>query len=248
MIKFFRKIRYDLMETGKIGKYLKYAIGEILLVVIGILIALQINNWNERRRENLEEQRILSLLTKDLEKDIASLLALKESAEKRFKEMDTLMLTLSSEDNYDIPKFLQLGISSLGFEGYFKSNTGTYDESVAAGSIKFISNDSLRQKIFTYYGDVKLNYTDKNNQKQVYEKIYPVFFKKLMATKNAMQLYGVHNRLAEIDLQSLGQDPEFMAMLIQKKASETFQVYDWQIFLDLANDLNESITQEINND
>ena len=47
MIKFFRKIRYDLMEKNKTGKYFKYAIGEIVLVVIGILIALQINNWNE---------------------------------------------------------------------------------------------------------------------------------------------------------------------------------------------------------
>ena len=47
MIKFFRRIRYDLMEKNKTGKYFKYAIGEIILVVIGILIALQINNWNE---------------------------------------------------------------------------------------------------------------------------------------------------------------------------------------------------------
>lgn len=52
MIKFFRKIRYNLMETGKTGKYLKYAIGEIILVVIGILIALSINNWNEQKKEN----------------------------------------------------------------------------------------------------------------------------------------------------------------------------------------------------
>lgn len=50
MIKFFRKIRYDLMEKNKTGKYLKYAIGEILLVVIGILIALSINNWNEQKK------------------------------------------------------------------------------------------------------------------------------------------------------------------------------------------------------
>jgi len=50
MIKFFRKIRYDLMESGKTGKYLKYAIGEIVLVVVGILIALQINNWNEDKK------------------------------------------------------------------------------------------------------------------------------------------------------------------------------------------------------
>ena len=46
MIKFFRKIRYNLMEQNKTGKCLKYAIGEIVLVVIGILIALSINNWN----------------------------------------------------------------------------------------------------------------------------------------------------------------------------------------------------------
>ena len=48
MIKFFRKIRYNLMSENNTGKYLKYAIGEILLVVIGILIALQINNWNSQ--------------------------------------------------------------------------------------------------------------------------------------------------------------------------------------------------------
>ncbi|NER11696.1 hypothetical protein SAMN06265375_10556 [Muriicola jejuensis] len=49
MIKFFRRIRYDLMEKNKAGQYLKYAIGEIILVVIGILIALSINNYNEER-------------------------------------------------------------------------------------------------------------------------------------------------------------------------------------------------------
>ena len=59
MIKFFRKIRYDLMETGKTGKYLKYAIGEIVLVVIGILIALQINNWNGQRKLELKEKSLL---------------------------------------------------------------------------------------------------------------------------------------------------------------------------------------------
>jgi len=55
MIKFFRKIRYDLIENHKTGKYFKYAIGEIVLVVIGILIALQINNWNENRKNKITE-------------------------------------------------------------------------------------------------------------------------------------------------------------------------------------------------
>ena len=50
MIKFFRTIRQKLLSEGNTGKYLKYAIGEILLVVIGILIALQVNTWNEKRK------------------------------------------------------------------------------------------------------------------------------------------------------------------------------------------------------
>ena len=52
--KIFRKIRYDLMEINKTGKYFKYAIGEIILVVIGILLALQINNWNEKTKQDKE--------------------------------------------------------------------------------------------------------------------------------------------------------------------------------------------------
>ncbi|TYA54315.1 DUF6090 family protein [Formosa maritima] len=69
MIKFFRKIRYNLMEQNKTGKYLKYAIGEIILVVIGILIALQINNWNEERKSIRASRDYLSEIKKDLVTD-----------------------------------------------------------------------------------------------------------------------------------------------------------------------------------
>jgi len=64
MIKFFRKIRYNLMEQNKTGKYIKYAIGEIVLVVVvvEILIALQINNWNEDRKARKSENQIRNSL------------------------------------------------------------------------------------------------------------------------------------------------------------------------------------------
>lgn len=85
MIKFFRHIRKQLLSENKTGKYLKYALGEIILVVIGILIALQINNWNENRKskrvadeiyrnlqtsliqDSTEVRRIIKLNTKSLE-------------------------------------------------------------------------------------------------------------------------------------------------------------------------------------
>ena len=73
MIKFFRHIRQNLIMENKTGKYLKYAIGEIVLVVIGILIALQINNWNETKKEQAMTNKYLSGFVSDLEKDRAQL-------------------------------------------------------------------------------------------------------------------------------------------------------------------------------
>ena len=73
MIKFFRKIRYDLMEKNKTANYLKYAIGEIVLVVIGILIALQINNWNEERKDQLRLKNHYLELLNELNNDKESL-------------------------------------------------------------------------------------------------------------------------------------------------------------------------------
>jgi hypothetical protein len=69
MIKFFRHIRKSLLEQNKMSKYFKYAFGEIILVVIGILIALQINNWNEQRKENAKLKVILTSVYKDLVAD-----------------------------------------------------------------------------------------------------------------------------------------------------------------------------------
>ena len=69
MIKFFRNIRQTMIKENKVSKYLLYAIGEIFLVVIGILIALQINNWNEKRVIREETELRLSKLIEDLVND-----------------------------------------------------------------------------------------------------------------------------------------------------------------------------------
>jgi hypothetical protein len=69
MIKFFRKIRQKMLNENKFGKYLTYAVGEIVLVVIGILIALQINNWNQEREDNKLKVFYMNSLANDLNKD-----------------------------------------------------------------------------------------------------------------------------------------------------------------------------------
>ncbi len=65
MIKFFRKIRQQLLTENKTGKYFKYAIGEIILVVIGISIAISINNWNEAQKNKTVEQQLLTSLLQE---------------------------------------------------------------------------------------------------------------------------------------------------------------------------------------
>ena len=72
MIRFFSKIRYQLAAENRFGKYLRYAVGEILLVVIGILIALQVNNWNEERKIHAFERKILTDVLHTIDNDIAN--------------------------------------------------------------------------------------------------------------------------------------------------------------------------------
>ena len=65
MIKFFRHIRQNLLFKGRIGRYLKYAIGEIFLVMIGILLALQVSNWNQDRKDRISERKLLDNIHRD---------------------------------------------------------------------------------------------------------------------------------------------------------------------------------------
>ena len=73
MLKFFRRIRQNLLSENKFSKYMLYAIGEIILVVIGILIALQINNWNEGRKDRAKEQELLAQLRSEYQSNLDQL-------------------------------------------------------------------------------------------------------------------------------------------------------------------------------
>ena len=91
MIRFFRKIRYNLMEQNKTGKYLKYAIGEILLVVIGILIALSINNWNGDRMEVRMEKQYYQKLNVNFRADTTSLGSYIDFQTNRMVQIDSCL-------------------------------------------------------------------------------------------------------------------------------------------------------------
>ncbi len=106
MIKFFRPMRKDLMEKNKTAKYLKYAIGEIILVVIGILIALQINNWNENRIQTKLINGILIEIYHNLQVDRIELKNKIEFAEKFVTELIFTENNLTKIARDSLPKVI----------------------------------------------------------------------------------------------------------------------------------------------
>lgn len=97
MLKFFRKIRQQLLEENRFTKYLMYAAGEILLVVIGILIALQINNWNESKKTGAEVESLLIALKTDLEQDTLLIKQQLPFIIEQFEHNESLRARVASE-------------------------------------------------------------------------------------------------------------------------------------------------------
>jgi len=153
MIKFFRKIRQNLLTEGKTGKYLKYAIGEIVLVVIGILIALQINNWNEHRKTEIKIKNSLIALRSDLIQDTLLIRnrlpfineqydlneSLRAKVAKPTATVDTLVHVMHFEFN---PNWVV----------QIPYNKNTYNSLIQTGLIENLS-DSLKTQIQNFYNE-----------------------------------------------------------------------------------------------
>ena len=151
MIKFFRKIRQGLLTENKFSKYLLYAIGEIVLVVIGILIALSINNWNE----SLKTQSRVSLHYKEL----------KEEPNFDLARINQHIIRLEAVDNYGIHirtylnmKLVEIDTLELkraflgaGFYVTFDASRVAYDNLVSSGDINLITNNALKRKLGEYH-------------------------------------------------------------------------------------------------
>lgn len=151
MIKFFRKIRYDLMGENKIGKYLKYAIGEIILVVIGILIALQINNWNIEKNNQQLETKYYKGIIKNLNNDISQLndLLLKETI--RLKALTAIQNSFKDEKLRSNEKSLKNNLFTIHITYDFVCQSNYFDAMKSSGKLNLIRTDSILELIQDYY-------------------------------------------------------------------------------------------------
>lgn len=144
MIKFFRKIRQQLLSENKLSKYLIYAIGEIILVVIGILIALQINNKNQQRISFNEEQVLLNILKNDFASRLSELEHLNEGRQNAVTAIEQLMSYIDTppESFHDNVMDSLLAMSTTTYR--FNEKFGAMDMLFNSGKINSLSNDSLK--------------------------------------------------------------------------------------------------------
>ena len=147
MIKFFRKIRQNLLMENKTGKYFKYAIGEIILVVIGILIALQINNWNENQQLTKVENSTLKALLGEFEANRNSIKSYQDSIIKKKLFGDSLRLEIGPKmSRLTIDEVNRL-IGEISTTDKCKVSIDILGDIQSSGKLNLMTNEEIRRSI-----------------------------------------------------------------------------------------------------
>ena len=178
MTKFFRKIRLEVATQNKVAKYLSYAVGEILLVVIGILIALQGNNWNEQRKQRNNELHYLRNLKNDFQLNIAEIDRYIATRNARTTSAKIVLEYFNGKPLTDFDEFNRNAVNVYTWQEFFQIDN-TFQELTNSGNLSIISNDSIKNNLFnleTLYQ--KLKYEEKHfrfdSEVMLYEPAYGI--------------------------------------------------------------------------
>jgi hypothetical protein len=168
MIKFFRKIRQNMIKENRTSKYLLYAIGEIILVVIGILIALSINNWNETRKLKQQETTYYCKIKEDLSNDLLNVEKSRASLEERILVLDRFLIhLLKIQDDKSV--LLKDYLAAVRSYRFMPSKAAIIDIT-SSGKLENLKNQELKNSILNYYSEL-------DNALQIIEGNYEVLNK-----------------------------------------------------------------------
>jgi len=168
MLRIFRNIRQKLAAENKVMAYLRYAIGEILLVVIGILIALQVNNWNENRKERLVEIKYLKNLKHDLQNDSTDLVYYKNIRVGQANAARELIQLAKTKNVSDIFKLDSL-YTTIALWWEFVPNNNTFEELRSSGNLKLLRNDSIKNLLLDLNKENEDLVSSRNHMRREYE-------------------------------------------------------------------------------
>jgi hypothetical protein len=150
-----------MIKENRVSKYMIYAIGEIVLVVIGILIALQVNNWNEEKKENRAEEKLLASLRSDFKENEFRLGETIARQEKMIRYSKSLIHVMST-NNLEIASDSIADMIWIGAGSWWRTEfvTGTYDAILSSGNINVLKHDSLKRVLAEFSTEVKSGFED----------------------------------------------------------------------------------------
>lgn len=218
MIKFFRKIRQQFIYKNQIKKYSLYAIGEILLVVIGILIALQINNWNENRKVQTKEKIILQSLLDEFKTNKSSLEGAMGRVDQRQQRCISLLQMVSNPE-VNFPKHvtdsLMFGLRSFVS---FDVSDGYIEGLLSTGDIRILQNDSLRHLVTNWDKEVLDNALEIEllMKQELNNIITPYLMVHYSSATEGVKRYFPYQTPFAFDHKSIFKNPQFENILIEK--------------------------------
>ena len=178
MIHLFRKIRFYNLKNSRFKKYLLYATGEIILVVVGILLALQFNNWNIEKENAKKESWYLINIVEDIEYQKGDLKEQKRIYETNLNIAKSILKDYKTFKDFSKIDSLNEKLNNLMVSDNFPNINNTYQELVSSGQQNIISDKELSIDIIDYYLFCNDNYMDiKNDNDNIfYKEVHPVFY------------------------------------------------------------------------
>lgn len=178
MIHLFRKIRFSNLKSSQFKKYIFYAFGEIILVVIGILLALQFNNWNIKKENDKKERWYLINIVEDIEYQKGDLKEQKRIYEANINIAKTILKEFNATNDFSKIDSLNQKLNLLMVSDNFPNINNTYQELVSSGQQNIISDKDLSIDIIDYYLFCNDNFMDTKNDNDniFYKEIHPVFY------------------------------------------------------------------------
>ncbi|MCA6075052.1 DUF6090 family protein [Fulvivirga sedimenti] len=169
MISFFRKIRQKLLAQNRLSKYLLYALGEILLVVIGILIALQINTWNDAKKQSRLEQEYYCRLLEDALQDKEQLIEYISLSEARIITANEALRLLQKETTRKAEIGIQINRSISAIYVDFRPNNSAFEDLKSGANLNIIGDKSIIKALNHYFNKIESYFSivQVNGQKAV---------------------------------------------------------------------------------
>jgi len=177
MLRFFRKIRLKLFRENKVSHYLLYALGEIILIVIGILIAMEIGNWNEQRKIRQLELVYLHGLQSEFEQSRNKLQTLIEVNQSVYEDAKKIADYITTEDFPDEQQLSILIFNAFSYEQAYNPNNSLLNEVINAGYLKNISNPELRKELSSWESVIQGIHRQEATLREQREKVLDIFRK-----------------------------------------------------------------------